>query len=356
MRRVERAVCVWFALAMIPALALAQDANRAEAEKHFKAGLALFRAEKYEAALVELETSARLYPTKGGLFNLVSAYKVLSRYDDALDTIARLETEYGAKMDDEMRSAVAGIKAEIQALAARLEVVVEPPGASVTVDGRDVGKSPLRRPLLVDPGTHVVRAALEGRAPAEASVKVVSGQKERVSLSLAAEPGAMPVAVAVPSAERAEPEPVEEPPPAAEEPPKAAPMGPPPAEAEPETEPAVEQDQAEEDEGLSPVWFWVGLGATAALGGATIAMDLVVGEAKDEVTDAAEQEDALALRNGGIALFALTCAAAVTTAALGIAADWGGREGGEKKAASPAVGWWMAVTPEGAGAGVEGRF
>ncbi len=59
-------------------------------------------------------------------------------------------------------------------VAASLTVQTEPAGARVTVDGQDVGRSPLtvRR---VAPGVHKVRVAEDGYAPAELSLEVVSG-------------------------------------------------------------------------------------------------------------------------------------------------------------------------------------
>jgi len=44
-------------------VALGAEGDKAAAEKHFKAGLALFKAEKYEAAALELEVSVKLFPT-----------------------------------------------------------------------------------------------------------------------------------------------------------------------------------------------------------------------------------------------------------------------------------------------------
>ena len=56
---------------------MAQD--KAEAEKHFKAGLTLQKADDFDAAAAAFEKSISLYATKGGLYNLANCYRALHR-------------------------------------------------------------------------------------------------------------------------------------------------------------------------------------------------------------------------------------------------------------------------------------
>lgn len=317
------------ALALAATPALAQADARAESKAHFDAGLSLFKAEKYEAAALELEASVRLYATKGALFNLASVYKVLSRYDDALAAIERMETELADRLDPEMRAAAAKMKKEIEGLAARLDIVVTPGGASVTVDGRKAGRTPLGKPLLVDPGVHVVRAELAGYAASEREVQVISRQTAKVELALEradAPAAAGPAPAAAGEAPRGEP---------------ATPEGDvreAPAGTGPATEPARRP--------LPPGWFWAGLGATVAFGGAALGMELAVRANKDDLTSDAELEKYERVQKAGIAFVALTGAAAVTTAVLAAFTDFGG--GGEEKPVA------VGITP--VGAAIEGRF
>jgi TonB family protein len=55
-----------------------------------------------------------------------------------------------------------------------LRIETEPEGASIWVDGLDVGKSPLALPSVA-PGPHLVRVAAEGYAPAELRLQTVAG-------------------------------------------------------------------------------------------------------------------------------------------------------------------------------------
>jgi hypothetical protein len=66
---------------------------------------------------------------------------------------------------------------------ATLAVESRPPGASVFLDGRRVGTTP----LLLDPapsGSHALRLELDGYRRWTAAVRVVAGERNRVTASL----------------------------------------------------------------------------------------------------------------------------------------------------------------------------
>jgi hypothetical protein len=68
------------------------------------------------------------------------------------------------------------------------EIEVMSPGVSgavIAIDGRQIGRTPLRDPVLVRPGTHVVTMDLTGYQTRTARVTVAAGKKELLSLKLA---------------------------------------------------------------------------------------------------------------------------------------------------------------------------
>jgi hypothetical protein len=67
--------------------------------------------------------------------------------------------------------------------AAALVVESRPTGATVFVDGRPVGMTPLTLPGL-RAGAHAVRIEIEGYRPWSSSVQVVGGEENRVTASL----------------------------------------------------------------------------------------------------------------------------------------------------------------------------
>jgi hypothetical protein len=69
-------------------------------------------------------------------------------------------------------------------LVGSLRVVSQPPGALVSVAGKELGRAPLESTVLT--GEHMVRAELDGHAPVERSVRVQAGEEARVNLSLRA--------------------------------------------------------------------------------------------------------------------------------------------------------------------------
>ncbi|WP_438015140.1 PEGA domain-containing protein [Sorangium sp. So ce315] len=73
---------------------------------------------------------------------------------------------------------LARVKQEVGAL-----TFAVPPGAQLSIDGRPVGQAPLGREVVVEPGSHRVRAAL-GAAAKETTVEVRAGETRLVVIDL----------------------------------------------------------------------------------------------------------------------------------------------------------------------------
>jgi len=158
--------------------------DRAEAKRHFEAGVALINAENFSAAAVAFENALRLYPTRMVLFNLANCYWALQRYGEALDTIVRLEREFGDKLGRELEEEVRVFRDRVENLVGRLVVTVEPAGATISVDGRRVGVSPLAEALVLGPGDYEVEVSLTGYATLRRAVRVDPRGVAEVSFEL----------------------------------------------------------------------------------------------------------------------------------------------------------------------------
>ncbi|MCK9463084.1 MAG: PEGA domain-containing protein [Proteobacteria bacterium] len=222
-------VAIGLALSIVAATASAGSA-KAEAEQHFKAGNALVENEDYAAAIAEFELSVRLYPTKMGLFNLANAYKAQNRYGDALEALSRLERDFAGKLGG-LAVEVQTLKSTIEGMVGRLDVKVDRDGATIVVDGAQVGTSPLAGPLVVAPGDRAVEARLAGFVTASQTVRIAARGRTEVAFALEEE-AAPPPAIA--------PVPAEGPPAAAE----TAPAAPASAEAAPAPQPAPPEPPA----------------------------------------------------------------------------------------------------------------
>ena len=150
------------------------DAKK-DARKHFKVGISLLKGDDFKAAAAEFEASVKLYPTKTGLFNLANCYKALHDYRKTLHTLERLKKDFGDDFDDDMKSTVETMESEILDMMGQLKIVVTQKGATIKLDGKEVGKSPLIKPVLVPPGGHSVEIMLSGYKTETRKVKLVSG-------------------------------------------------------------------------------------------------------------------------------------------------------------------------------------
>jgi len=175
--RLSRLVALSISLLAWTSFARADDKD--EAEKHFRAGVALQKSEDFNGAIAAFETSLRLYPSRAALFNLANCLRAAHRYDEAIDAHEKLLRDYGSELDEPMRSAALAQLQELQNLVGSLDVQVDPPDAEIWIDGRQVGRAPLPRAIFVSPGEHDLQVQREGYERVNLRVEVQS--REQVS-------------------------------------------------------------------------------------------------------------------------------------------------------------------------------
>jgi hypothetical protein len=194
-RTVKRTLAGLLALAMVvtPLRALAQtpaptDPAAADVKKraqgHFEQGVKLFESGAVDPALSEFLASRALFPTRAATTNAAACLSKLGRFDEALDMYDAYLKEFPSAPADE-RERMARDRASAQALVGTVEVRTSETEASVTVDGRERGKTPLGA-LHVASGTRVIRVYKDGFAPFEARVQVAGNQSLTVNATLKA--------------------------------------------------------------------------------------------------------------------------------------------------------------------------
>ncbi len=151
------------------------DDKKKEAKEHFDKGVALMKAEAWDAALAEFTVSLSLFPTKNGRKNAAACLKSLGRFDEALEMYQLLIKDHASAMDPAELDAANKAMAELRALTGTIQINSNVAGATVVVDGRDRGKTPLPGPVVVAAGTRVVRVSKEGYVPFEAK-PIVAGK------------------------------------------------------------------------------------------------------------------------------------------------------------------------------------
>ncbi len=154
-----------------------------EADLKFRLGAEAYQRGDYKAALEEFLGSNRLVPNRNVTYNVARCYDELKQFPEAYRyfTLA-LRDETDADTRSRIERALASIRQNV----AVLQIVSDPPGATVFLQRRDLGprgNSPAA--LGVKPGAYVVLAELPGYYPARVEVPAVgAGQTQAVTLKL----------------------------------------------------------------------------------------------------------------------------------------------------------------------------
>jgi hypothetical protein len=152
-------------LSITPSVAHAADcgvASSAEPTKEalasYEAAVALSKEGKYREALAGFRRAHELAPSWVILFNVGKAASLSGEPVQAIDAY-RCHLELGGEQVDPVRRSE--VLAEIEKLRGEiglLVIEVDEPGAEVFVDDRRAGVAPLSEPVLVNPGSRLVRA------------------------------------------------------------------------------------------------------------------------------------------------------------------------------------------------------
>lgn len=145
--------------------------QQAEARTHFQAGVQHYQGGRYAEAIAEFQTAHRLFASPTILFNLAQAYRSEGQLSDAIATFRRY-IEENPRLTPTQREDVEGVIREIETTRAVLSFEVEPAGATVSLDGRPLGTSPLPRGVEVLPGPHEISLALPHHVPLTQTINV----------------------------------------------------------------------------------------------------------------------------------------------------------------------------------------
>jgi tetratricopeptide (TPR) repeat protein len=193
----------YLSLTAIPKLVMAQDATadrtndgatsasdpRAVAKEHFLQGLALAKTGNWDRALAEFSESVRLFPTRAALSNVALSLSNLGRNVEALATYGEVLRRFGAAADAADLAALQASRAEVAARVGEISIESEPNGATVALDGRPLGVTPLA-PTAVEAGAHVLKVSKTGHAVFERTLNVAP--RQLLSVHAALEPPVAP--------------------------------------------------------------------------------------------------------------------------------------------------------------------
>ena len=153
------------------------------ARELFRRGAEAYGAERYAEALEAFEASYRHREVPVVLFNLAQTLRALDRPAEAIEAYRRyLRTD--ETLDDERRTAVESVIAELAPSVALVRLEATPEGTALSVDGRALGVAPFAEPVAVDPGARRFEATAEGHVDATRTLQLEAGRPARLRFAL----------------------------------------------------------------------------------------------------------------------------------------------------------------------------
>ncbi len=182
MRRFALSLLLSLTALSLSAPAVADDADEADLE--FQLGAERYKAGDYTLALEHFLASNRLAPNHNVVFNIARAYERLDRFSDAYKYyVSALSPENTAERRTAIEEALARIKPKI----AVLEVVTDPPGATIYLNRKELGaRGTAPRSLGLGAGTYTVIAELADHETVTSAATVLTvGTTTTLQLKLA---------------------------------------------------------------------------------------------------------------------------------------------------------------------------
>jgi hypothetical protein len=171
-----------------------QDA-RAQAEEHFRTGKRLMQEGHMAEACRELAASQSLDPAAGTLLNLAECHENEGRYASAYREFSRsLEIAKSKGREDRVAFASEHLRSlapKLSTLTIHVPAGLEASRAGLALDDVPVEPATWGTPMPIDPGPHVVRATLAGKAFFE-KVVAIGATADAQSVDVPAPPEALP--------------------------------------------------------------------------------------------------------------------------------------------------------------------
>lgn len=162
---------------------LAQTPSDDEARLAFEQGVAAFSARNYSMALEAFSQSYALSPKAVVSYNIAMCHKALLNYADAAEGFEKYLAE--ARDDDSYRlSKAKEALAELDRLTGWIKVEAMTDGAVVFVGSREIGTTPLPRPVRLGVGEHQLRVVHDGFSPFERTIVIKNAELLTINATL----------------------------------------------------------------------------------------------------------------------------------------------------------------------------
>lgn len=166
---------------MAPAVQAAPTA-REEGKARFERAIRFFEDGQYEVALVEFRASMAAYKSRAAALDIAICLRKLGRYDEELEVLDEVKRDFPPTNKSETAEIETARKEALDRVAL-VTVTVTERDATVRVDGRERGKSPLE-PLRISAGARRISVEKEGYRTFETTLDLPARVEKTVAVTL----------------------------------------------------------------------------------------------------------------------------------------------------------------------------
>jgi hypothetical protein len=173
-------------LCLLPATLWAASAHAQDADPIalYQEGNTLYDAQKYPEAEAKYQASwdaRKSFDTAGNLGNVELQ---LGQNREAAEHLGYALKNFPPSGSTEKRAFLEKRYSEALALLSTLDITSNPDGATIYIDDKPIGKTPLGDAVYVDPGGHTISAKLAGHKDDTKTIEGVQGQRQKLFFSL----------------------------------------------------------------------------------------------------------------------------------------------------------------------------
>jgi hypothetical protein len=161
-----------------------KDSLSGDAKAAYERGVTLFDAKNPEGARTEFEKAYQSSKDPRLLFNMAIAEREMKHYSRAVVLLNQELTEGASTVPEAEKKTAQEVLEALKAFTAPLTVNVNEPGATVIVDGQEVGKTPLSGPVTVDVGERQITVKKPGFLDGTAKVSISGGTPATTEVKL----------------------------------------------------------------------------------------------------------------------------------------------------------------------------
>lgn len=157
---------------------------KTEALKRFNRGVELSKEGDARSALIEFRRAYELMPNYRVLYNIGQMQYELQDYAAALQSFEEYLKQGGKEIQKKRKTEVDKEIDKLRNRVASATITVNVAGAEVRIDETSIGKAPLEKPLLLNPGKRKISASASGWKPSSKTLELASGDTVQVELKL----------------------------------------------------------------------------------------------------------------------------------------------------------------------------